>query len=78
METVDRNLYVEDYLTSRDEEAKAVSLVKNNSSLCSRRRFRLTKWISNFPEVLIFISAEDCAKGMQRSLADDSPGKLAF
>ncbi|CAC5406218.1 unnamed protein product [Mytilus coruscus] len=45
-DTVTKNMYVDDCLSSVDEEEKAVSLIKDVTKLCSKGGFNLTKWMT--------------------------------
>jgi hypothetical protein len=49
---VERDFYVDDCLTSVDNEADAVHLVNELRRLLSLRGFRLTKWLSNKRKVI--------------------------
>ena len=57
-ETLDRNLCVNDMLTSAQNKELAIKLVKNVVGICQKGGFKLTKFISNSREVLTTIPEE--------------------
>ena len=64
VDTVKRNMYVDDLMKSSDMVEKAIRLVDQLRELLSRGGFRLTKWCSNKREVLSTIPEEERAKSV--------------
>ena len=50
--TVDRNMYVDEYIKSVDTEEDAIILVKSLRGLLERGGFHLTKWYSNSKRIM--------------------------
>ena len=57
-ETLERNLCVNDMLTSAQNKELAIKLVKNVVGICQKGRFKITKFISNSREILTTIPEE--------------------
>ena len=62
LDTVLHNFYVDDCLKSVDTPESAIPLAKNVRELLARRGFRLTKFVSNSPELLNTIPKEEWGK----------------
>ena len=52
---IERNLYVDDCLTSVPDEDIAICVSKQLTDVLSRGRFHLTKWMANCAKVMAFI-----------------------
>ena len=65
IETVNRNVDLDDLLKSLPSEEDAVIMVKNLVSICSRGGFPLTQWISNSRKVLQNIPEDLKSKNLQ-------------
>ena len=78
--TLLRNFYVDDLLKSTKGADEAVSLIKNVVQMCAAGGFKLTKFISNHPDVLSAISEEDRKVGVkdQDLLAGKVPEERAL
>ena len=61
IQSVEKNFYMDDFLKSVCDEATAVRMFREMTSLLSRGGFRLTKWISPSREVLSQIPPEEKA-----------------
>ena len=61
IKSVEKNFYMDDFLKSVCDEAIAVRMFHEMTSLLSRGGFRLTKWISSSHEVLSQIPPEEKA-----------------
>ena len=61
IQSVEKNFYMDDFLKSVCDEATAVRMFREMTSLLSRGGFRLTKWISSSREVLSQIPPEEKA-----------------
>ena len=64
VETVKKNMYVDDLMKSIDMTQKAINLVGQLRELLSRGGFRLTKWYSNKREVIAAIPESERAKSV--------------
>ncbi|KAL5010875.1 hypothetical protein ScPMuIL_013180 [Solemya velum] len=74
-----KDMYVDDCLTSVDKKQQGVALIEDVGSLCQKGGFHLTKWMSNQPEVLESLPAEELATGMKQwALCDDPPEERAL
>ena len=62
--TLLRNFYVDDLLRSSKGAEETVSLIKNVAPMCAAGGFKLTKFISNHPDVLFAIPEEDRKVGV--------------
>ena len=65
IDTVNRNFYVDDCLTSVASTHEAVHLVHQLLALLRRGGFRLTKWLSNHREVLASVPESDRAPSVK-------------
>jgi hypothetical protein len=65
-ETVMKNMYVDDCLTSVSTKEDAKSLIRDISTLCQMGGFRLTKFLSNSVEVMQSIPEEDRATDIEK------------
>ena len=61
IKTVEKNFYMDDFLKSVCDEATAVPMFHEMTSLLARSGFRLTKWICSSREVLSPIPAQEKA-----------------
>ena len=57
IEAVEKNFYMDDFLKSVCDEATAMQMFHEMTSLLARGGFRLTKWISSSRDVLWQIPA---------------------
>ncbi|XP_071483331.1 uncharacterized protein [Diadema antillarum] len=73
--TVKRNLYVDDCLKSVKDRAEAVTQVEDIRDLLSRGGFRLTKWLSNDRDVLGSIPEEERAASVSSLDIDELPAE---
>ncbi len=64
VDTVKKNMYVDDLMKSSGTVEKAIRLVEQLRELLSRGGFRLTKWCSNKREVLSAIPLKERAKSV--------------
>ena len=64
---LERDFYVDDLLTSLDTAIEATQLCRELKSLLAKGGFNLTKWISNYPEVLDNMPSPDKSKKMKLS-----------
>ncbi|XP_062588283.1 uncharacterized protein LOC134249947 [Saccostrea cucullata] len=72
-DTVKRNMYVDDCLTSVAAEETAVSLIKDVSALCKMGGFYLTKFISNSEQVLESVPEIDRVQEVEKwNLSDET------
>ena len=62
--TIKRNMYVDDMMKSLKQPEEAVTLVKESRKLLAKGGFRLTKWYSNNREVLASIPESERAKSV--------------
>lgn len=60
---IQRNLYVDDGLTSLDSETEAIQLVREARDLFNTGKLHLHKFITNNKTVLATIPKQDCAEG---------------
>ncbi|KAJ8351224.1 hypothetical protein SKAU_G00227000 [Synaphobranchus kaupii] len=58
---IQRDFYVDDGLTSVQNEDEAIQLVKESRELCSTGKLRLHKFVSNSKNVMASIPDEECA-----------------
>ncbi|XP_052795874.1 uncharacterized protein LOC128228545 [Mya arenaria] len=71
--TLERNFYVDDLLKSTNNKENAVLLCKDLREMLGRGGLRLTKWMSNCPEVVDSIPPEERAKpSLTVNLEDDN------
>ena len=64
LDTIKRNMYVDDMMKSVEDTCKATTLVKQSRELLAKGGFRLTKWYSNDREVLASIPEGERAKSV--------------
>ncbi|KAK3700060.1 hypothetical protein QZH41_004360 [Actinostola sp. cb2023] len=64
VDTVNRNMYVDDLMRSTDTTEKAITLVSQLRELLARGGFHLTKWYSNDRQVLATIPECERAKSV--------------
>ena len=62
--TVERRMYVDDYLTSVSNVETAIEQVGGLRSLLAKAGFRLMKWLSNSEEVLASIPENELTKSL--------------
>ncbi|CAG2252827.1 unnamed protein product [Mytilus edulis] len=73
IDTLTKNMYVDDCLSSTDTEESAISLIKNVTELCKEGGFNMTKWTSNSQNVVQSIPEKDCARNIEEwNCGDDS------
>ncbi|KAK3748900.1 hypothetical protein QZH41_002891 [Actinostola sp. cb2023] len=73
IESVEKNFYMDDFLKSVQDEATAIRLCQEITSLLARGGFRLTKWVSSSREVLSQIPTEEKANPSIDLNFDDLP-----
>ena len=73
IEAVHTNFYMDDFLKSVPDEAQAIRMQKEITSLVARGGFRLTKWTSSSREVLLQIPDEEKACPFLNLDLDDLP-----
>ena len=78
IETVEKNFYMDDFLKSICDEATAVRMFHEMTSLLARGGFRLTKWISSSREVLSQIPLQEKASPSVDLNFDELPVKLTL
>ena len=79
VDTITKNMYVDDCLTSVPSEENGKTLIKDVTSLCKEGGFRMTKWISNKPSVIESIPVDERAKEVREwSLDDNLPVERAL
>ena len=66
-EIVYENFYVDDCLESLDTESQTVMVVKLITSLLTRGRFRLIKWLTNIKFVLATIPESERSKSLRET-----------
>ncbi|XP_069106964.1 uncharacterized protein [Argopecten irradians] len=76
-ETIKRNMYVDDCLTSTVSDEKGKALINDLPAQCQEGGFRLTKW-SNSAAVLEAIPEENRSTSKQRNLESNSPVERAL
>ncbi|XP_071133077.1 uncharacterized protein [Mytilus edulis] len=77
--TITKSMYVDECLSSLSTDVEAISLIKNETSLCEKGGFHMTKWISNSPLVIKSIPEDERAKEVKQwSLEDDLPVERAL
>ncbi|XP_033758237.1 uncharacterized protein LOC117340586 [Pecten maximus] len=72
-DTLKRNMYVDDCLTSVATEKKAISLIHDVTQMCKSGGFRLTKWTSNSDVVVESIPEGDRAQEVKLRSLDSKP-----
>ena len=78
IETVKRNMYVDDMMKSAKETSEAIGLVSQLRHLLEKGGFRLTKWYSNSREVMKTIPETERAKSMKDLELDRLPTESAL
>ena len=74
-ETIDNSMYVDDVLDSCETVKEACSLRNDLSDVLSDAGFKLWKWLSNEPSVIVEVPVEDRAQGVEISDGAASPVK---
>ena len=64
LDTIKRNMYVDDMMKSVENSCEAITLVEQSRELLAKGGFRLTKWYSNDREVLASILESERAKSV--------------
>ncbi|RUA05619.1 MAG: hypothetical protein DSY43_04230, partial [Gammaproteobacteria bacterium] len=78
VKTVNENFYVDDCLTSVENESKAIHLVDQLRKLLSKGGFRLTKWISNSRNVIESVPESERASSVKDLDLDRLPMERAL
>ena len=78
VETVKRNMYVDDLMKSKSTTEEAIVLVSQLRELLARGGFRLTKWYSNEREVLATIPESERAKSVVNLDLEKLPTETAL
>ena len=78
VETVKRNMYVDDLMKSKSSAEEAIVLVSQLRELLARGGFRLTKWYSNEREVLATIPESERAKSVVNLDLEKLPTETAL
>ena len=78
VETVKRNMYVDDMMKSTGTTEKAVGLASQLSKLLEKGGFRLTKWYSNDRELLATIPESERAKSVVNLELEKLPRESAL
>ena len=78
VETVKRNMYVDDLMKSTSTKEQAIVLVSQLRELLARGGFRLTKWYSNEREVLATIPESERAKSVVNLDLEKLPTETAL
>ena len=78
VETVKRNMYVDDMMKSTSATEKAVSLASQLRKLLEKGGFRLTKWYSNDRELLATIPESERAKSVVNLELEKLPTESAL
>ncbi|XP_046862571.1 uncharacterized protein LOC124456080 [Xenia sp. Carnegie-2017] len=73
VETVKRNMYVDDLMKSISEPEKEISLASQWRQLLKRGGFRLTKWYSNSRSLIATIPETERAKSVKNLKLDKLP-----
>ena len=71
-DTIRRNFYVDDCLVSCETPERAITLIKEMMELLKACGFRLTKWMSNHPEVNLAIPEKDRSSALTSLPLDGS------
>ena len=72
-ETIDNSMYVDDVLDSCETVKEACSLRNDLSDVQSDAGFKLRKWLSNEPSVIVEVPVEDRAQGVEISDGENLP-----
>ena len=78
VETVKRNMYVDDLMKSINNTEKAIGLVSQLRQLLERGGFRLTKWYSNSRELMATIPESERAKSVKNLELERLPTESAL
>lgn len=78
VETVKRNMYVDDLMKSLSDTNEAIGLVSQLRQLLEKGGFRLTKWYSNSREVLATIPESESANSVKDLELDRLPTESAL
>ena len=78
IETVKRNMYVDDLMKSAKETSEEIGLVRQLRHLLEKGGFRLTKWYSNSREVMKTIPETERAKSVKYLELDRLPTESAL
>ena len=77
-EIVQRNFYVDDCLCSTTSPQKAISIVQQLTALLNKGGFRLTKWLTNCPEVLASIPVQERCASLQHQVINDNSKEMVL
>ena len=78
IETVNRDMYVDDMMKSTSTTEKAISLASQLRTLIEKGGFRLTKWYSNDREVMATIPESERAKSVVNLELEQLPTESAL
>jgi hypothetical protein len=78
IETVKRNMYVDDLMKSAKVTSEAIGLVSQQRHLLEKGGFRLTKWYSNSREVMKTIPETERTKSVKYLELDRLPTESAL
>ena len=78
IETVNRDMYVDDMMKSTSTTEKAISLASQLRTLLEKGGFRLTKWYSNDREVMATIPESERAKSVVNLELEQLPTESAL
>ena len=78
IETVNRDMYVDDIMKSTSTTEKAISLASQLRTLLEKGGFRLTKWYSNDREVMATIPESERAKSVVNLKLEQLPTESAL
>lgn len=78
IETVNRDMYVDDMMKSTSTTEKAISLASQLRTLLKKGGFRLTKWYSNDREVMATIPESERAKSVVNLELEQLPTESAL
>ena len=78
IETVNRDMYVDDMMKSTSTTEKAISLASQLRTLLKKGGFRLTKWYSNDQEVMATIPESERAKSVVNLELEQLPTESAL
>ena len=78
VETVNKNLYVDDCLKSSESETMSIKLLPKLSELLMKEGFHLTKWLCNSPRVLATIPESERASSVKELDCEIMPTERAL
>ncbi|PFX13875.1 hypothetical protein AWC38_SpisGene22013 [Stylophora pistillata] len=78
IETLNRNMYVDDMMKSTSTTGKAISLASQLRTLLEKGGFRLTKWYRNDREVMAIIPGSERAKSVANLKLEGLPTERAL